>query len=796
MNNIIETPIVQEVEQSFLDYSLSVITDRAIPAVEDGLKPVMRRILWCMYEKGYKSDKQYVKCARPVGDCMGQYHPHGDSSIYGALVGASQPWNMRYPLIDFHGNNGSRDNDGPAAMRYTECRLSKIAEATLTGIKKDTVDWVPNFDETAKEPVYLPGVFPNLLCNGTTGIAVAMACSFAPHNLNEIMNAAIAYLKGEAKTSEDLLNYICGPDFPTGGLIINQKELKNAYLTGKGRVRIRGEYEIETTKDKRDRIVFTSIPYKISKETLTTEIDNLCEEKKINGIREILDQSNKDGVRFVIELDKGYNADIIAAQLYELTDLETVFNINMVALENKIPKQMTLLDIIKNYINHQKDVFYRLNQYEKKKLDQQIHILEGLTKALEDIDNIIQLIKKSKDKQDAKVNLINKYQFSSEQADAILSMTLSRLANMEKIAIENQLKEASAARAIIVERLKYDSVFTEYLADCLNDYRKTYADERRTKITNIELTKEEKEVAQIVSEDVVVVVTEAGNIKRVPKKNFKTQKRNGKGVKTQDDCTLATIDTNTIDVILAFTNKGKVYRIGVDTIPEGTQLTRGVSIATLVEMENKEYVVAITSANRTINNNEFVWFITKQGLIKKTNLNEYNGAKRKQGVLALGLREGDELASVWIGGNSDVLLISEKGMSIRFNGENITPVGRLAAGVIGMKLNADDAIAAGIALPATSKDDYVFICYKNGAGKRIYSKDFVRQNRGGKGLKISGDALISAITWSKSENENFLVSGNFGSICIKATEVNMGTRTSAPVKIIKNDTIIAIVNIS
>lgn len=791
VSNIVQAPIVEEVEQSFLDYSLSVITDRAIPAVEDGLKPVMRRILWCMAESGYKSDKNYVKCARPVGDTMGKYHPHGDSSIYGALVGASQPWNMRYPLIEFHGNNGSRDGDGPAAMRYTECRLSKISEATLEGIKKNTVDWLPNFDETLKEPVYLPGIFPNLLCNGTTGIAVAMACSFAPHNLKEVMEAAIAYLKGEATTSSELLTYITGPDFPTGGLVINQKELRNAYITGKGRARIRGEYKVEKAKSGAEILVFTSIPYKVSKEDLTAEIDTLCEEKKLDGITEIRDESNKEGVRFVIELAKGFNADVIANRLYELTDLETTYSYNQVALVNKTPKQLTLVDLIKYYIDHQKDVFRRLNEYEKTQLEHKIHIYEGLCVALDDIDNVIQLIKKSKDKSDARANLIAKYKLDAEQADAILAMTLSRLANMERIAIEKQLEDAKAELAVIIGRLTHKDIFTRYLCDCLTNFKDQFSDKRKTTITNIEVTKEEKEVAQIVPEDVVVVITEAGNIKRVPAKNFKIQKRNGKGVKTQDDITLAAIDTNTVDVVLSFTNKGKVYRIGVDQIPEGTAATRGVAINTLVEMDAGETVVAATSVARDKKAGEFVWFVTKNGLVKKTNISEYAGTKRKAGVQAIGLREGDSIVSVWVKENTDILLLTEKGMSIRFDGASIGATGRTSAGVQGIKLAADDRVAVGLGvreewpgLDCTTKGQ-VFIGYSDGSGKRCLVSEFTKQNRAGKGLKVGCVGSIVTGVANIIDTDSLFVSGDTGSICIKASDIPLSGRMGSPVKVIK-----------
>ena len=802
MDNIIQSPIVEEVEQSFLDYSLSVITDRAIPAVEDGLKPVMRRILWCMLESGYTSGKNYVKCARPVGDTMGKYHPHGDSSIYGALVGASQPWNMRYPLIEFHGNNGSRDGDGPAAMRYTECRLSKISEATLNGIKKDTVDWIPNFDETANEPVYLPGLFPNLLCNGTTGIAVAMACNFAPHNLGEVMDAAIAYLKGDARTSMALTSYISGPDFPTGGTIINQKELASAYVSGKGKVRVRGQYIIEKTKSGQENLVFTSIPYKVSKEDLTSAIDALCEEGKLTGVAEIRDESNKDGVRFVLVPQKGTNPDVLASRLFELTDLETTFSINMVGLVNKTPKQLTLVDIIQNYVEHQQDVFRRLNEHEKKELDHRIHILEGLCKALDDIDNVITLIKKSEDKASAKLALKKKYLIDDEQADAILSITLSRLAHMEKLAIEQEKADKEKQRAILIERLTNPDVFSAYLVDQFVEFKNKFADARRTEITNIEITKTEKEIAQIVPEDVVVIITEAGNIKRIPASNFKVQKRNGKGVKSQDDISLATLSTNTIDVILAFTNKGKVYRIGVDTIPEGTNVSRGIGISTLIEMDVGEVVVAATTVARDMPTGKFVWFVTKNGLVKKTAITDYAGTKRKAGIQAIGLREGDAIANVWIGDTSDILLITEKGMSIRFDGSTIGTTGRTSAGVQGIKLNADDHVAVGLGVHEqlcvngkSNTPGQVFIGYSDGSGKRCLVSEFTKQNRAGKGLKvgITGTAVTGLA--DILDSDSLFVSGDTGSICIKASDITLGGRMSTPIKVIKGRQLLTVTKV-
>lgn len=784
--NIIQSPIVQEVEQSFLNYSLSVITDRAIPAVEDGFKPVQRRILYEMYEDGYKSSKPYVKCANVVGRTMAAYHPHGDSSIYGALTIMSQPWSMRYPLIDWHGNRGSRDGDEPAAYRYTECRLAKIAEATLANIKKDTVDWVDNYAETTKEPVYLPGMFPHLLCNGTTGIAVAVACSFAPHNLGEVMNAAIAYLQGKASTSVDLLNYIKGPDFPTGGIVINQKELQNAYITGKGRARIRGEYNIEKMRNGADRIVFTSIPYRVSKESLITDIDNLCEEKKIVGISEIRDESNKDGVRFVIELAKGIDSTKIINELYYLTDLETTYSYNQVALVNKTPKQMTLIDIIQNYIDHQKEVYRRLNEYELRILEERIHILDGLCTALDDIDNVIAIIKASENKNVAQLNLIKKYNFSDAQAEAILSMTLSRLANMEKIAVQQEREDKNKQKAIIITRLNDDKVFTNDLTNLLIDFKNQFADKRRTTITNIEPVKSEKVVEKIIPEDVIVTIKETGDIKRIPVKNFKVQRRNTKGLKSQNDHMLNIVNTNTTDVIMIFTDRGRVYRLPVNNIPENVE----TSINALIQLEPNEKVSTITSASCD-KADEYVWFITKNGLIKKSSINEYTSlGQKKTGTQAINIREGDALCSVWIGNNTDVIVITKEGMSIRFTGESVSPSGRVASGVQAIKLNEQDLCVFGGAI---KKDDKILIGCTDGTGKLLQSSEFVRQGRAGKGAKINKTGKISAVVIG--DYDKVYIAGSLSNLYINVSDISVGTRLSAPVKLIKDSNIVSITGV-
>ena len=789
-DNIITTPVVGEVEQSFLDYSLSVITDRAIPAVEDGLKPVMRRILWEMQEDGITSTKQYVKCATPVGNTMAKYHPHGDSSIYGALVHASQPWTMRYPLIDFHGNNGSRDGDGPAAYRYTECRLSHISEATLEHIKKDTVDWIPNYSETGEEPMYLPGRFPNLLCNGTTGIAVAMACSFAPHNLKEVMAAAQKVLTGDY-TEDEVLDCIVGPDFPTGGIVVNKKELRDGYRTGKGRVRIRGEYHVET-KNGKDTVVFDSIPYKISKENLILEIDTLCEEKKIDGIVEIRDESNKKGVRFVIELAKGINGDVIANKLYHMTELETTYSINQVALVDKTPKLLSFKELIEKYVEHQENVYLRKCKWEYQKLNDRIHILHGLAKAAEDIDNIIQLIKTSNDAADAHNKLRKQYNFTDVQAKAILDMKLSKLAHTEKIAIEKELKEKEEqANALFI-------LIENRAARCLalsNEFKKfadEFGDARKTTITQISESKEEKEIAEILPEECVVVITEAGNIKRIPVSSYRTQKRNGKGVKNQDEVTHEVIKTNTIDNLMVFSTRGRVYRLAVNDIPSGTNATRGTSIETLVSMEPGEKFVTIASVNRAPEKNNFVWFITKNGIIKKTSVSEYAGMKRKAGVVATTLREGDSLAKVFIAPDSQIMIFTRNGMSLRFDGKSISVSSRTAIGVKAITLGENDYVVDALYL---SGEQYIAIFQENGIAKRVPVGEFIFQNRAGKGVICHKPGNVVAAC-PVNDDHLLLIIGDKNSICINATDLTSGSRAAAGVVTIKSTGITGIARIN
>lgn len=782
MGEILNTPIINEVEQSFIDYSMSVITDRAIPSAEDGLKPVARRILWDMFDKGYLNNKKFVKCAQPVGDTMGRFHPHGDSSIYGALVYLSQPWNMRYPLISFHGNNGSRDGHSPAAYRYTECKLSKAGETMLMDIKKNTCDWSRAYTEEEDEPVYLPGTFPNLIVNGTTGIAVAMACSFAPHNVGEVMDAVNYLTDNPEATVSDLLQFVKGPDFPTGATVINKDELVTTYSTGKGRARLRADYKIET-KGGKDSIVFTSMPYKVDKRELIKDIDKLCEEKKIEGIAEIYDDSPGDDVRLVVELAKGVSAEPIIAKLYKMTRLEDTYSFNQVALVNKKPQLLNLKQLLQIYIDHQKDVLLRKTKFEADKIEMKIHILNGLLKALEDIDNIIALIKKSDSAATAKVALMAKYDFTDPQAKAILDMKLSKLAKLEKVEIEKEKAELEN------ELEKLNAILQNPIPEMhniFNSVKKNYGDARRTNITQVATTKEEKEIEFVEPEKCVVIMTEGGLVKRVPSTSFRTQKRNGKGVKTQDDITNAVIRTNTIDSLMVFSNKGKMYRLLVNDVPVGTNTTKGQSIKSLIAMETDEEPAVIYSIYRDTDA-KYVLFVTKNGLVKKTTLDEYIKTKKKTGIAAITIKEGDELAAVSLVKDEPLVLVTAKGMSIKFDSKEIAATSRTTSGVKGITLNKDDYIVA--ALPVRNGNDHLAVFVSSGLCKKFKLSELPTQKRAGKGLLCykptdsTGDVVSAVLV---DDTDNILVLGDKSSICVSAQEIPSLSRASTGNQVIKN----------
>lgn len=767
--------LVRELSQNFIEYAVAVNSDRSIPDAKSGLKPVARRILYGAYVNGRTSNKPCVKNARIVGDVMGQLHPHGDSSIYGALVRLSQDWVMRYPLIDFHGNQGNIAGDGPAAMRYTEGRLAKLSEdGMLANIKKNNVPFMPNYDDTMEEPMTLPAIFPNLLCNPNTGIGVAMACNWASHNLGEVAQAIYDYIAGK----EPMLP---GPDFPTGGEIINKDDIPAIMRTGRGSVKIRGRYKVEDNK-----IIFYEIPYGTTTEVLLAEIAKVCELKEINGIEEIQDQSNKKGLRIVIECEKGASILTIVNKLFEKTSLQTSFSYNQVGLVNKVPTELNLKDCCKIYVDHNIECLKRETTYDLNKATERNHIIEGLLVALEDIDNVIALIKASDSSEDARVKLMKKYNLSEVQAKAILAMRLSSLAHLEKIELENEHKE-------LVEKIKW---WKELLGSVelqkieiqkrLEELVKKYGDERRTILTQINPpSKEEKEIINVEPEKCVVIMTESGLIKRVPSSAFRVQKRNGAGVKTQDGITSAMIRTNTIDSLMVFTDKGRMYRILVDNIPSGTNASKGVPIKSLIEMESFENPTLIYSIYYDTDA-KYIMFVTKNGTIKKTALDEYTKTKKKSGIAAINLREGDEIASVSLVKDEQVILLTEKGMGIKFKTSEVSPSGRATMGVKGITLGEGDKVVT--ALPIRSDSDQLAIFSENGLGKRIKIDEFVTQSRGGKGIicykptASTGNVVAGALV---ADSDNLLVSGTTKSICIGANDISTVGRASIGVQIIK-----------
>lgn len=763
-----QNDLTKELGTNFIEYAVAVNTDRAIPNAKDGLKPVAKRILWGAEDKTKcVSSKPHVKAAKLVGDIMGTYHPHGDSSIYGALVRLSQNWVMRYPLIDFHGNNGNIIGDGPAHMRYTECRLSKLAEdGLLQGTKKNNVDFIVNYDETTEEPVSLPSIFPNLLCNPNSGIGVAMACSWAPHNLGEVAAAINQYLSGE----EPMLP---GPDFPTGGIIINQKEIPAIMRTGHGSVKVRGKFEIDKQK-----IIFTEIPYGTSVEGLMTEIGEVSDAKEIEGIDNIRDESNKKGVRIVIECDKGINPASIVNKLFAKTNLQSSFSYNQVALVDKMPTELNLKDCIKIYVDHNIDCITRETKFDLDKAIDRLEIVNGLLRALEDIDNIIALIKGSENATAAKENLIKKYQFTENQTKAILAMRLSSLAKLEKVELEQEAKELENKIKDLKDILANENRQKDILKSRLADLVKKYGDARRTELTHIEVKPEDKIIEEVTPEDCVVILSQTGDIKRVPKNSFKVQRKNGKGVKTKDDVIMSTISTNTIDNLLLFTKKGKMFKIIVDEVPVGTNASKGAHVGTLINMDQDDEVIAITSLARS-NTAKYVVFFTKRGLMKKTLLDEYTKVKRSTGIAAIKINDGDSIANVEFINEEDILVITKNGMSIHFESKNVNPIGRVAAGVKTIKLDENDEVVVG--LPIHSDNDTVAIFSTKGYGKKTSIKEFTVQGRGGKGLVIYKPSVVYgqiAGATIISDSDTILLTGQPSSICIAATDLPLLTRTS------------------
>ena len=733
-----EVDLKKTMETSYIDYAMSVIASRALPDVRDGLKPVQRRILHSMIELNNGPDKPHRKCARIVGDTMGKYHPHGDSSIYGALVNLAQDWSTRYPLVDGHGNFGSVDGDGAAAMRYTEARLSKISMEMIADINKDTVDFVPNFDETEKEPSVLPARFPNLLVNGTSGIAVGMATNIPPHNLTEVINAVVKIIDNqledkEETTIEEILGIIKGPDFPTGGMILGTRGIEEAYRTGRGKIRVRAVTDIETMPNGKSRIIVTELPYMVNKARLIEKIAEMVRDKKIDGITDLSDQSSREGMRVVIELRKDVNANVLLNQLYKHTQLQDTFGVIMLALVNNQPKVMNILEMLNHYLKHQEEVITRRTKYELNKAEERAHILEGLLVALDHIDEVISIIRGSRTVQIAKSELMERFELTDVQAQAIVDMRLRALTGLEREKLEAEYKELmeqiSRLKAILADRKLLLGVIKEEIIAI----RDKYGDERRTSIGFDEFDISMEDL--IPKEDVVITMTKLGYIKRMSNDTFKAQNRGGKGIKgmqtLDEDYVEELFMSNTHHFIMFFTSTGRVYRLKGYEIPESSRTSRGTAIINLLQLMPGEKISAVIPIEK-YDDDSYLVMATKRGLIKKTPLKDYANV-RKTGLAAITLREDDELIEVkFTDGKQEIILATKYGQCIRFSEEDVRATGRTSMGVRGINLADRDEV---IGMQLTVQGSDLLIVSEKGMGKRTSISEFTAQNRGGKGVK-------------------------------------------------------------
>ena len=731
-----DVDLKKTMEQSYIDYAMSVISARALPDVRDGLKPVQRRVLYSMIELNNGPDKPHRKCARIVGDTMGKYHPHGDSSIYGALVNMAQEWSTRYPLVDGHGNFGSVDGDGAAAMRYTEARLSKISMEMLADINKDTVDFVPNFDETEKEPVVLPSRYPNLLVNGTSGIAVGMATNIPPHNLREIISAVVKMIDNQVEEDretslEEIMEIVKGPDFPTGATILGRRSIEEAYRTGRAKIKVRAVTNIETMANGKSRIIVTELPYMVNKARLIEKIADLVKEKKIDGITYIGDESNREGMRINIELRRDVNANVILNQLLKHTQLQDTFGVIMLALIDNQPKVLNLHQMLDEYLKHQEEVVRRRTQYDLNKAEERAHILKGLLIALDHIDEVIRIIRGSSNVADAKNQLMERFGLSDAQSQAIVDMRLRALTGLEREKLENEYKELLAKieelQAILADVKKLLTVIKEEIQIIADKY----GDDRRTAIGyDDDVSMEDL----IPDEDTVIAMTHLGYIKRMDVDNFRSQNRGGKGIKgmqtIEEDYIEDLLMTTNHHYMMFFTNTGRVYRLKAYEIPEAGRTARGTAIINLLQLMPEEKITAIIPM-REFNDDKYLFMATRNGMVKKTPMVEYEHV-RKNGLQAIVLRDGDELIEVKATDNSqDILLVTRKGMCIRFNETDVRVTGRVSMGVIGMRFEDDDEV---IGMQMQSQGDSLLVVSENGMGKRTMITEFSAQNRGGKGV--------------------------------------------------------------
>ena len=736
-DKIHDIDLKKTMEKSYIDYAMSVIASRALPDVRDGLKPVQRRVLYSMIELNNGPDKPHRKCARIVGDTMGKYHPHGDSSIYGALVNMAQEWSTRYPLVDGHGNFGSVDGDGAAAMRYTEARLSRISMEMLADIGKDTVDFVPNFDETEKEPTVLPSRYPNLLVNGTSGIAVGMATNIPPHNLREVIGAVVKIIDNQVEenretTIDEVMDIIKGPDFPTGAEVLGKAGIDEAYRTGRGKIRVRAVSNIETMPNGKSRIIVTEIPYLVNKARLIEKIAELVKEKRVDGITDLRDESDRSGMRIVIELRRDVNANVVLNQLLKHTQLQDTFGVIMLALVNNQPKVLNLLEMLNYYLDHQKDVVTRRTRYDLNKAEERAHILEGLLIALDNIDEVIRIIRGSQTVQLAKQQLMERFGLSDAQSQAIVDMRLRALTGLERDKLENEYKELEVRiaelKAILADEKKLLGVIKEEI-QVISD---KYGDDRRTSIGFDEFDMSAEDL--IPNDETIVAMTKLGYIKRMSKDNFKSQNRGGKGIKgmqtIDEDYIEDLILTKNHNYIMFFTNTGRVYRLKAYAIPEAGRTARGTAIVNLIQLLPGEKITAIISM-KEYDDEKFLFMATRNGMVKKTPMHEYANV-RKTGLQAIVLRENDELIEVKATDNKrDIFMVTKFGKSIRFHETDVRVTGRVSMGVIGMNLDDGDEI---IGMQMDSQGETLLVVSENGIGKRTDISEFPIQKRGGKGV--------------------------------------------------------------
>lgn len=797
-NRILPIEIADEMKKSYIDYAMSVIAGRALPDVRDGLKPVHRRILYSMSELNLSPDKPYRKSARIVGDVLGKYHPHGDTAVYFAMVRMAQEFSTRGLLVDGHGNFGSVDGDSPAAMRYTEARMSRLSLELLRDIDKETVDYTPNFDESLKEPSVLPARYPNLLVNGSNGIAVGMATSIPPHNLGEVIDATIHLIDNEDCTIEDLTQFIKGPDFPTSAIIMGKENIAEAYRTGRGKVKVRSRAYIEELAKGRQQIIITEIPYQVNKAKLVERIAELVKEKKLEGISDLRDESNRNGMRIVIELKRDANANIVLNNLYKHSQMEDTFSIIMLALVNGQPRVLNLKEILYHYVNHQKDVVTRRTKFELNKAEARAHILEGLKIALDNIDAVIRLIRGSKTGQQAKVELIEQFKLSDIQAQAILDMRLQRLTGLERDKIELEFDELMKKINGLREILANERLLLNVIKEEMSAIKDNYADERRTEITHAE---GEIDMRDLISdEEIAITLTHFGYIKRVPADTYKSQNRGGRGIAAlttrEEDFVKHLVSTTTHSRLLFFTNKGRVFKLNAYDIPEGKRQAKGTAIVNLLQLGPDEKIATLIPIDGT-DDNQFLLLATKNGIVKKTKREEFKNIN-KSGLIAIGLREDDELIDVKLtDGSKEVLLVTKGGMSIRFDENDIRHMGRTAMGVKGISLSKNDKV---VSMNLCDEGTDVLVVSENGFGKRTDIEEYRVQIRAGKGIKTYNLAEktgeIVGAEMVHEDDEMMIINSDGVLIRLRVNEISIFGRVTSGVKLMRTNEEVNVVSIA